>query len=41
MGGMQLDGPALLAEAKEGLEKWRTDLIYKWGDGPQGSIFLD
>lgn len=40
-GGVQLDGPALLAEAKEGLTKWREDLIYRWGDGPQGIITLD
>ena len=32
-GGIQLDGPALLAEAKESLAKWRDDLLTRWGDG--------
>lgn len=40
-GGLTLDGPALLAEAKEGLTQWRQDLINRWGDGPQGLIFMD
>lgn len=40
-GGLQLDGQQLLQEAKEGLTKWREDLIYRWGDGPQGIITLD
>lgn len=40
-GGLQLDGPALLAEAKEGLAKWREDLINRWGDGPQLPFLLD
>ena len=40
-GGLQLDGPALLQEAKEGLQKWREDLIWRWGDGPQGIITMD
>lgn len=40
-GGLQLDGPALLAEAKEGLTKWREELITKWGDGVQLPLFMD
>ena len=40
-GGLQLDGQQLLQEGKEGLTQWRQDLIYRWGDGPQGSIFMD
>lgn len=31
-GGMQLDGQALLQEAKEEREKWKEELIYKFGD---------
>lgn len=31
-GGIQLDGDALLAEAKEERQKWFEDLIYKFGD---------
>jgi len=31
-GGVQLDGEALLAEAKEEREKWKEDLISRWGD---------
>jgi hypothetical protein len=37
-GGVQLDGQQLLQEGKEGLTQWRQDLIYRWGDGPQGII---
>jgi hypothetical protein len=40
-GGVQMDGQQLLQEAKEGLAKWREDLIYKWGDGPQLPIQMD
>ena len=32
-GGVQMDGPELLQEAKEEREKWKEDLIYKFGDG--------
>jgi hypothetical protein len=31
-GGIQLDGQNLLQEAKEEREKWKEDLIYRWGD---------
>jgi hypothetical protein len=31
-GGMQLDGQALLQEAREDREKWFENLIYKFGD---------
>jgi hypothetical protein len=31
-GGGGLDGQALLQEGNEGLEKWREDLITRWGD---------
>jgi hypothetical protein len=31
-GGVQLDGPELLAEAKEERKQWMEDLIYKFGD---------
>ena len=31
-GGVQLDGDLLLQEAKEEREKWKEDLIYRWGD---------
>lgn len=31
-GGQQLDGQALLAEAKEERDKWKEDLIYRFGD---------
>jgi hypothetical protein len=40
-GGVQLDGPALLQESKEGLKEWRQDLIYRWGDGPTLGITMD
>ena len=31
-GGLQLDGQALLQEAREDREKWMENLIYRWGD---------
>lgn len=31
-GGMQLDGATLLQEAKEERDKWKEELIYKFGD---------
>ena len=31
-GGMQLDGQALIQEAREDRQKWFEDLIYKFGD---------
>lgn len=40
-GGVQMDGPALLQESKEGLKDWRQDLIYRWGDGPTLGIYMD
>ena len=33
-GGMQLDGAALLQEAREDRQKWFEDLLYKFGDIP-------
>lgn len=32
-GGVQLDGDTLLAEAKVERDKWKEELIYKFGDG--------
>jgi hypothetical protein len=29
---MQLDGSTLLAEAKEERDKWKEDLIYRFGE---------
>jgi hypothetical protein len=37
-GGMQLDGQALLSEAKEERDKWKEELIYKFGDLPYPSM---
>lgn len=37
-GGMQLDGQALLAEAKEERKQWFNDLIFKFGDLPYVSM---
>jgi hypothetical protein len=36
-GGMQLDGTTLLQEAKEERDKWKEELVYKFGDilGPE------
>lgn len=31
-GGIQMDGPELLAEAKEERKEWYVSLIYQWGD---------
>jgi hypothetical protein len=31
-GGIQMDGAELLAEAKEERQKWKDDLISRWGD---------
>jgi len=33
-GGVQLDGQALLQEAREDRKQWMEDLIYKFGDIP-------
>lgn len=33
-GGMQLDGETLLQEAREERERWKEDLIYRFGDIP-------
>lgn len=37
-GGIQMDGPELLAEAKEERKQWMEDLIYKFGDLPYVSL---
>lgn len=37
-GGVVTDGQALLAEAKEEREKWKEDLIYRFGDIPYISM---
>jgi len=33
-GGLQLDGQQLLQEGKEELQKWKEDLVYRFGDLP-------
>lgn len=33
-GGIQLDGDQLMQEGKEEYEKWKEDLVYRWGDIP-------
>lgn len=38
-GGMQLDGDKLLQEGREELDKWKENLIYRYGDVP--AITLD
>lgn len=38
-GGVQMDGPELLQEAKEERKQWFEDLIWKFGDG-QGPISM-
>lgn len=34
-GGVQMDGASLIQEGKEEYEKWKEDLIYKFGEVPQ------